>query len=287
LYILKNFIIVNYNNNLFYYIYIYNKMSILNFSLLQKTHSEYINTSPYPYMIQDNFLDELFAKDLQKEILNIDMGKWDRYDNPFEQKYTLGDKFNFPSLLTELFESLTSNIFIGQLSEMTGYDLKLDTNRNFWGVHIYKPGDKLDIHVDAGLHPTLGLKKQITLGIYLSYEWDEEYGCQLEIWRGDNCTNTNAKIYEKVNSITPIFNRLVIFTCNDYAWHGNPTPSISPSNSKRIFITVSYLSENTNDLNKKKKALFIARPNDPVDIEKDKLRILRADSEKYKEVYRI
>jgi hypothetical protein len=35
------------------------------------------------------------------------------------------------------------------------------------------------------------------------------------------------------------------------------------------------------------KAFFIARPSDPVDKEKDKLRLLRADPEKYKEIYRI
>ncbi len=53
---------------------------------------------------------------------------------------------------------------------MVGYNLILDTTRNFWGVHTYKLGDKLDIHVDAGIHPTLQLKKQITFGIYLSYK---------------------------------------------------------------------------------------------------------------------
>ena len=40
------------------------------------------------------------------------LDKWDRYDNPFEQKYTLRDKFNFPPLLTQLFETLTNDIFI-------------------------------------------------------------------------------------------------------------------------------------------------------------------------------
>jgi hypothetical protein len=35
------------------------------------------------------------------------------------------------------------------------------------------------------------------------------------------------------------------------------------------------------------KALFIKRPEDPVDPEKDRLRLLRADPERYKEVYRV
>jgi hypothetical protein len=248
---------------------------------------EYKSKFPYPYALQDNFLNEDFAKSLQKEILDIKKQDWDRYDNPFEQKYTLRDKYNFQPLLVKLFNELTTNDFLNKLSEIVGYKLILDSTRNFWGVHIYEPGDKLDIHVDAGYHPTLKLKKQTTLGIYLSYEWKEEYGCELEIWRGDNCAKDDAKIYEKIDKISPIFNRLILFNCNDFAWHGNPEPSRGSVESRRIFITISYLSENFNDNNNKVKAFFVSRPNDPKDEEKDKLRFLRADPEKYKEIYRL
>jgi hypothetical protein len=78
-----------------------------------------------------------------------------------------------------------------------------------------------------------------------------------------------------------------MFTCNDYAWHGNPTPAICKDDSSRIFITISYLSENFEDKNTRKKAFFVKRPEDPYDEEKDKLRYIRADNEKYKQVYRV
>ena len=242
---------------------------------------------PFPYGKEDNFLENTFAIELQREILNIPQEAWDRYQNPFEQKNTLRDKYQFPENLNKLFGELTSESFILDLSKKVGYNLQLDTTRNFWGVHTYNSGDKLDIHVDAGLHPTLHLKKQITLGIYLSYEWKEEYGCHLEIWRGENSVDNGAKILERVDHIAPLFNRLVIFECNDYSWHGNPEPANCPPDSKRIFITLSYLSETTTDQNKRTKAFFVARPEDPKDEEKDKLRLLRADPEKYKEIYRM
>jgi len=247
---------------------------------------QYTSIKPYPHMYQDGFLDTEFAEKLQTEILNIPDEAWDRYENPFEQKFTLRNKFKFPRLLSTLFDFLTGEPFVKELSDIVGYDLILDGTRNFWGVHKYGPGDKLDIHVDAGLHPTMELKKQITLGIYLSSNWKEEYGCKLEIWRGENSANNDAKLLEKVESIAPLFNRLVLFTCDDYAWHGNPEPAMCAEGSKRIFITLSYLSENTADKNKRKKAFFIARPGDPEDAEKDRLRLLRADAEKYKDVYR-
>jgi Rps23 Pro-64 3,4-dihydroxylase Tpa1-like proline 4-hydroxylase len=244
-------------------------------------------TEPFPYLKCDNFLNALVASNLQTEILNISKDSWDRYNNPFEQKFTLRDKYNFPPYLKQLFEELTSEQFVSKLSKIVGYDLKLDETRNFWGVHTYGPGDKLDIHVDAGLHPTQGLKKQITLGIYLSYEWKEEYGCHLEIWRGDNASNNDAKLIKKIDSIAPIFNRMVLFECNDYAWHGNPEPANCPPESKRIFVTLSYLSNNLSDKNKRLKAFFVARPEDTLDEEKDKMRLLRADPETYKKIYRI
>jgi len=245
--------------------------------------NEYQSTKPFPYMKQDNFLDVNFANILQEEILNIPESDWDRYNNPFEQKYTLRDKYNFPSNLRLLFEELQTEDFISKLSTLCGYKLILDDTRNFWGVHKYDSGDKLDIHTDAGLHPINKLKKQLTLGIYLSSNWKKEYGCELEIWRGDKNTIT-----EKIDSIEPYFNRLIIFTCNDYSWHGNPEPvTCIDNNTKRIFVTISYLSENFTDDNKKVKAYFVSRPTDPIDLEKDKLRLLRSDPDKYKEVYNL
>jgi 2OG-Fe(II) oxygenase superfamily len=246
-----------------------NKISINDYQLRQ----------PFPYAFQDGILDESFAKDIQTEILALDDSAWDRYQNPFEEKFTLRDKFNFPPKLKQLFEEMESESFVNQLSALSGHQLLLDPTRNFWGVHKYNQGDKLDIHLDAECHPITKQKKQLTLGIYLSSNWSAEYGCELEIWKGD------TKLIERVDSIAPLFNRLIVFTCTDVAWHGNPEPVKGPDDAKRLFITISYLSEN--NTNQRTKALFIARPSDPVDEEKDKMRLLRADPEKYREVYRI
>lgn len=248
---------------------------------------DYQRRGPFPHMFQDNFLELGFAKALQAEILGLGVEQWDRYSNPFEQKYTLRDKYAFPEKLSYLFKELTEPSFVSKLSALVGHSLVLDTTRNFWGIHTYEPGDKLDIHVDAGFHPTLGLKKQVTLGLYLSYRWYPDYGCALEIWSGDSCVDPSANLLERCVQIQPLFNRLVIFTNNDISWHGNPEPATCPPDARRIFLTISYLSETTTDQNKRVKALFIKRPQDPQDNEKDRLRLLRADPEKFKEIYRI
>ena len=245
---------------------------------------DYQNRKPFPHMFMDDFLDLNFAKELQAVILSIPNTDFDRYDNPFEQKYTLRDKYNYPIILQKLMTELTAENFVDKLSDLVGYQLLNDPDRNFWGVHKYKNGDKLDIHVDAGVHPKTNLKKQITLGIYLSYNWDPSYGCELELWSGDNAKYDDSKIHNCVVKIEPIFNRLVIFTCDDYSWHGNPNPCVCDDESAtRIFVTISYLSNNTNFENKRSKALFALHPTDQ---EKNKLRLLRANPNKCQEVYR-
>ena len=55
---------------------------------------------------------------------------------------------------------------------------------------------------------------------------------------------------------------------------------------KRIFLTLSYVSEKYDDLNKREKAFFVKHPDEPFNEEKDKMRLLRADATKCKEVYR-
>jgi hypothetical protein len=249
--------------------------------------SIYQNMQPFPYGIQDGVLDETFAKELQAEILAIPKEAWDRYSNPFEDKFTLRDKYNFPPFLKAFFKELESEQMVETLSAICGYPLYIDSTRNFWGVHTYNSGDKLDIHVDAGLHPVTKQKKQLTLGFYLSANWTEDCGCELEIWKGENAVANDAKLIEKVTSIIPIFNRMIMFTCNDYSWHGNPVPVHSNGDAHRIFVTISYLSNNFEDQNKRTKAFFIARPDDPEDPNKDMMRLLRADPERYKEMYRM
>ena len=59
------------------------------------------------------------------------------------------------------------------------------------------------------------------------------------------------------------------------------------NDEKRIFLTISYISNKHNEgmENNREKAFFISRPNDPINLEKDKLRLLRADPNKCINIY--
>lgn len=250
-----------------------------------KRYLEFKNNKPYPHIVIDNILNKEFALKLQNEILNAPITDFDRYDNPFEQKWTFRNKNKLPPYCNVLFKYFESKDCINRLSQLVGIPLILDPTKNFWGIHKYDDNDHLDIHVDAGTHPVNKLKKEITFGIYLSKNWKEENNGHLEVWKGTNACNDNAKLIECKAKVLPKFNRCIIFRCTDDSWHGNPIPTNCKNGEKRIFLTLSYLSKRTEFKNKRCKAFFVKLPNEPENKEKDKLRLLRADPIKYKEIY--
>ena len=56
-----------------------------NINLINK--EQYQNILPFSYVSVDNILNNKLALDIQSEILALDGSYWDRYDNPFEEKY--------------------------------------------------------------------------------------------------------------------------------------------------------------------------------------------------------
>jgi Rps23 Pro-64 3,4-dihydroxylase Tpa1-like proline 4-hydroxylase len=253
------------------------------------TDEDFLNYKNNKYLRIDNFLENNNALICQNEILNSNLNDWDRYNNCFEQKNTFRDKYNFPENVNNLFNKFTSSDFIDKLNHLTELKIVNDENRIFWGIHLFNHNDKLDIHVDAGRDLKTGYIKALTIGIYLSYNWSEQNGGYLEFWEGDKSNIDSPKIYKCKEKFLPIFNRFIIFENNDMSWHGSPEPCICNNNEKRIFITLSYLSNEQNNLfeNKRFKAYFVKRPNDPDDEEKDKMRILRSNAETCKYVYNI
>ena len=131
--------------------------------MLKISNEKYQNKFPFPFESVNNFLDEDLALKVQDEILNIEDKHWDRYDNPLEKKYTLRNKQNLPENTQKLFNMLTSEEFVENLSSVVGEKLFNDPTKNWWGVHKYDNGDKLEIHSDAGNHPVTGDKKHVTL----------------------------------------------------------------------------------------------------------------------------
>jgi len=247
-----------------------------------------IYSTPYLHAILDNALPDDVYKKLSEEIFSIDNGKYQRYSNPFENKYFITDKYSLPFMCENLWKYLNSPLFLEKLSKLLGIQIYPDEVRLWTSVHKFVNGDYLKIHTDAGCSPFSKKKKEATLGLYLTQNWNENYGCELEIWNGDDIQEENIPVlHECARKIKPVNNRIVIMQCSDNSWHGVPEQCDIPKNAERIFFTVSYISDRTNFLNKREKAYFCPRPCDLWDKETMELVKKRCNISTAKDIYQM
>jgi hypothetical protein len=126
------------------------------------------------------------------------------------------------------------------------------------------------------------MERRLNLLIYVTPDWDERWGGKLGLWSQKQGENKPDQL---VKSITPIFNRAVIFDTTQNSWHGLPEPIICPEGICRNSIAVYYLCEPRLNADNRGKALFAPTKDQEGDEEILKLIKLRATMEGSKSVY--
>src|SRR5438105_187734 len=138
-----------------------------------------------------------------------------RYENPFEKKWAVKDKFTLNWALNALI--LKMEVELRPLAEVLfGFgngELSNDAERHFCGIFQYDRGDSLGIHCDAGLHPR-GFRKHVTALLYLGR--NSSTNGDLCLWDGTSCTSPNPKVIGYPQPITPVHGRVVLLENNDY-----------------------------------------------------------------------
>ena len=115
-------------------------------------------------------------------------------------------------------------------------------------------GGLLNVHTDFNSHITeTTWKRVLNILIYLNHNWIDEYNGKLELW--------DEKVEKKVKSISPIFNRCVIFKTDKKSFHGHPEKLNLPSNMSRKSIAAYYFVKEDKKL-KLYPTKFVGRPKD-------------------------
>lgn len=196
---------------------------------------------PFVHVIKDNFLDENLALELANEFTAYDSNDWFFYNNPLENKKTISNWHSFPPTTYKFFNYLNSAKFIDQLkSEFNLDNLYPDPGLHGAGWHIHGNGGKLNVHLDYNIHPKLKLQRKLNLILYLSPNWDKNWGGNLEFWSHNSETDKPQQL-EKV--IDYQFNRAVIFDTTQNSWHGFPQEISCPPSVYRKSIAMYYLTE--------------------------------------------
>lgn len=224
----------------------------------------------------NNFLDPIL---LRRALLDVRQLPLQRYDNPFERKSFLEDKSAIGIDTQRAVQELTNVHACQWISRILNVPLDHADWPHYGGVFVYEPGDYLKPHVDAGIHPTKGLRKVATALLYLT-------PATLVMYEGTDCTVQYPIVIGEEQRVYPHINTLVLFTNTDYAWHGVPVVKAH----KRIVITVSYLAPASFShhvfTNLKTRAYF---GRCKWEVETPELAILRdqrASEQEHKEVYR-
>lgn len=224
-----------------------------NLCVSESLKEQYLSNYPFPHIIIDNFMNEEFIEKVEKELRGLQENIWYSKRDPLslgsevqKKKISIADCSNLGENTKKAIEFFSSKEFTNFLEEMTGItDLITDPSLIGGGVHRTDHGGKLSIHADFNLHPSTGYHRRLNALLYLNPNYKDEYQGKLELW--------DKSMKSCVKQISPIFNRLTVFTITDDAYHGHPDPWLAPSDKFRLSLAFYYY---TKDRPEKEKAPF-------------------------------
>ncbi|MEZ0368583.1 MAG: 2OG-Fe(II) oxygenase [Candidatus Sericytochromatia bacterium] len=238
--------------------------ALIDYSGLRQRIENYQNSylaSSFRHCLIDRLCDPEALALASREIPGPEDEAWHRYDSPLEKKRSLrchepGFAPGFAPGFQALLYELNSDAFVALMGEISGIEgLIADSSLLCTELHCSEPQSFLGIHTDATVHPRdFQLLKRLTAVLYLSPDWRECQGGDLELW--------NPDVSERLAAIAPRFNRLVLFESAECSYHGHPHPLQAPPGFLRYSLTASYFTRAASPHEHPRKALFHPRPHE-------------------------
>lgn len=212
------------------------------------------SNTPFDHYIIDNFFLESVADGISGDFLDGNNDEWFNYKNPLENKKALQNWGTFPKNTYQVFQYLCSDKFIDVVKDITGIQtLYPDYGLHGGGWHMHGRGGNLNVHKDYSIHPKLGLQRKLNLIVYVSKDWNPDWGGGLEFWSHDSEKNKPLRLEKTIECV---YNRAVLFDTTQNSWHGLPTPLICPQNMCRKSIAIYYLTDVDSDTENRYRAFF-------------------------------
>ena len=216
-------------------------------------NEEWFESKPFNHLVIDNFLPEDIANKIAEEFPSINDKFWFEYDNAIEVKKACDMWCKFPKSIYKAIFELTHGKFVDALSELLGKQVWADYGLNGGGIHTMGRGGKLNPHLDYNIHPKLGLQRKLNIIIYLTENWNPEWGGAIELWSEDESTKRPKTLEHKVDCL---FNRALLFDTTQRSWHGISDELNCPEGISRNSIAIYYVCEPDKDTEDRGKALF-------------------------------
>lgn len=230
---------------------------------------QFLTAAPFNHVIIDDFFVQEIADQLVQDFPAYDSPLWNaHYQNAMEDKKACNHWDKFPQQTYSAFHYLCSNAFEHIVERITGnVGLQSDFGLHGGGWHAHTKNGKLNVHLDYSIHPKLKLERHYNLIVYITPNWQAEWGGGLELWDHDNENNTAKECVARVENR---FNRAVLFDTTQNSWHGLPANLSCPEGTMRQSLAVYYVTDPAADVNPRGKALFVPygdQKNDPAVLE--------------------
>ena len=202
----------------------------------------YETNQPFPHICFDNFLPPDIADVIGDEYPKIHgMSKhWKYHDNKNVRRYFLENTTQFSTRMKMFASAITSRSFLLFLETLTGIPALLpDPYLMGGGAMVTGKGGFLNVHVDFNWHQKIQAWRRCNVLFYLTPDWEECWGGNLELWSTDGS--------RKVKEISPLFNRVVIFSTTSESYHGQPIPISSPDEKYRHVFSAFYYATAKSD----------------------------------------
>jgi hypothetical protein len=220
----------------------------------------YARAEPFPHIVLDGLFPDEALSGVLHEFPDPGSPVWKEYKNYHEGKLETQGEEKIGTFSSLFLYQLNSAPFLQFLEELTGIrDLIPDPYFAGGGLHQIPSGGKLGIHADFSTHGRFRLDRRLNALIYLNREWTDAYGGHLELWARD--------MSRCVQKILPIYNRTVIFSITDWAFHGHPEPLTCPEGMTRKSIALYYFTNGRPSgevMPGKVSTIFMQRPGEVV-----------------------
>lgn len=206
-------------------------------ALAEQARAAYATAMPFPHCVLDDFLPIEAAERLAQVFPEPERDvAWQQFSvSGFEVKLASNAIERLPEAIASALLQFNSGPFLRFLERLTGIEhLLADPHLAGGGVHLIGKGGHLGVHADFNWHPGIKAHRRINFLLYLNHDWRPEYHGELELW------STDAT--RMVKSVTPLFNRAVIFNTRSDTFHGHPVPLEVPDGVYRRSLALYYYS---------------------------------------------
>lgn len=180
-------------------------------------HHQFHTARPFRHICIDNFLDEAFARSLLEQFPPFDEKLAINENGEIGGKAVRESLTGLGPVWQKLDKLVAGDAFRSMITDITGIaELKFDPDYFGGGTHENLHGQGLNPHVDFNFHPLTGQHRRLNLILYLSTEWEESWNGSIRLHRDPY----KPPAEDEIVTITPAFNRCVIFETNEHSWHG-------------------------------------------------------------------